>query len=72
MDKKDICILLFLCFVFGSTFLSNDISKSIFGEENRYEGLLVFASYVCIYLSAKKYFKFEKMEDFFNILFIFC
>lgn len=70
LDKKDICILLFLGLICISTFLSSDIAKSIFGEENRYEGLLVFASYVCIYLSAKKYFKFEKMEDFFNILFI--
>lgn len=70
IDKKDICILLFLGLVCISTFLSNDISKSIFGEENRYEGLLMFISYVCIYLASKKYFKFEKVTEFFNVMFI--
>ena len=69
IDKKDICILLFLGLVGISTFLSNDISKSIFGEKNRYEGLLVFASYICIYLASKKYFKFEKVSELSNILF---
>lgn len=70
MDKKDICILLFLGLVCISTFLSSDIAKSIFGEENRYEGLLMFIVYIGIYLSAKKYFKLEKIEEFLNILFI--
>lgn len=70
VDKKDICILLFLGLVCISTFLSSDIAKSIFGEENRYEGLLMFIVYICIYLSAKKYFKLEKIEEFLNILFI--
>lgn len=70
IDKKDICILLFLGLVCISTFLSNDISKSIFGEENRYEGLLMFISYVCIYLASKKYFKFEKVSEFLNTMFV--
>lgn len=70
LDKKDICILLFLGLVCISTFLSNDITKSILGEKNRYEGLLMFIIYIVIYLSAKKYFKFEKTEELLNILFI--
>ena len=70
IDKKDICIFIFLGFVCISTFLSSDISKSLFGEENRYEGFLMFVAYACIYLASKKYFKFEKITEFSNILFI--
>ena len=70
IDKKDICIFIFLGFVYISTFLSSDISKSLFGEENRYEGFLMFVAYACIYLASKKYFKFEKITEFSNILFI--
>lgn len=71
LDKKDICILFFLCLVCISTFLSSNITKSIFGENNRYEGLLMFITYISIYLSSKKYFRFEKTEEFWNILFVF-
>lgn len=60
IDKKDIIILIFLGLVFLSTFLSSNIKTSIIGAKNRYEGLLMFITYICIYLSAKKYFKYEK------------
>lgn len=70
MDKKDICILLFLVLIGISTFLSDDIYKSILGEKNRYEGLLMFITYISIYLASKKYFKFKKTTELFNIFFV--
>lgn len=69
LDKKDIIILIFLGLVFFSTFLSSNIKTSIIGAENRYEGLLMFITYICIYLSAKKYFNYEKISRFLNIMF---
>ncbi|MGN1301723.1 MAG: O-antigen ligase family protein, partial [Clostridia bacterium] len=69
IDKKDIVILVFLGLVFFSTFLSSNIKISIIGEKNRYEGLLMFITYICIYLSSKKYFKYEKISRFLNIMF---
>lgn len=69
LDKKDIIILIFLGLVIISTFLSSEIKKSILGEKHRYEGLLTFATYICIYFCSKKYFKFEKIPILFNILF---
>lgn len=69
IDKKDILILIFLGLIIISTFLSTNIKKSIIGEENRYEGLLMFGVYVCIYLCSKKYFKYQQINKFFNILF---
>ena len=70
IDKKDIVILIFLGLVFLSTFMSDNIKNSIFGFKNRYEGLLMFITYICIYLCSKKYFKYEKLSIFFNIIFI--
>lgn len=69
IDKKDIIILIFLGLVFFSTFLSSNIKVSIIGANNRYEGLLMFITYICIYLGAKKYFKYEKISTFLNIMF---
>lgn len=69
IDRKDILLFFFLALVFISTFLSSDPLKSIIGEKNRYEGLLSFIAYVCIYLAAKKFFYYEKIEEFLNILF---
>lgn len=69
LDKKDIIILIFAGLVIISTFLSSEIKKSILGEKHRYEGLLTFATYICIYFCSKKYFKFEKISILFNILF---
>ena len=69
IDKKDIVILIFIMLVIISTFLSTDIKKSILGEKHRYEGLLTFCTYICIYLCSKKYFKYEKISKFLNIMF---
>lgn len=69
IDKKDIIILIFLGLAFISTFLSSNIKISIIGARNRYEGLLMFITYICIYFSAKKYFKYEKISRFLNIMF---
>lgn len=70
IDKKDIVILAFLGLVFISTFLSSNIKISILGARNRYEGLLMFITYVCIYFCSKKYFKYEMISKFLNIMFI--
>lgn len=70
LDRKDIIILIFMGLVFISTFLSCNIKLSLIGEENRYEGLLMFATYIIIYLCSKKYFKYEKISIFINIMFI--
>lgn len=69
IDKKDIVILIFMGLVFISTFLSSNIKISIIGEQNRYEGLLMFAVYIIIYFCSKKYFKYEKISIFINIMF---
>ena len=69
LDKKDLIILIFMGLVFISTVFSTNALKSILGERNRYEGMLMFAIYICIYLCSKKYFKYEKLSVFFNILF---
>lgn len=69
IDKKDILLLIFLILIIISTFLSNNIKKSIIGEENRYEGLLMFGVYTCIYLCSKKYFKYQQINKFLNIMF---
>lgn len=70
IEKKDIIILVFLGLVFISTLLSSNLKISILGQENRYEGLLMFATYIVIYICSKKYFKYEKISIFINIMFI--
>lgn len=70
LDKKDIVILIFMGLVLISTFLSSNIKLSILGEKNRCEGLLMFATYIIIYFCTKKYFKYEKISVFINIMFI--
>ena len=70
VDKKDILILAFLLLIVASTFLSSDIKTSIFGHTSRYEGLITFITYICIYLCAKKFFRYENYKELFNILFI--
>ena len=69
IDKKDILLLVFLGLIFISTTLAVDIKTAIIGETNRYEGLLMFITYASIYLCAKNYFKYEKIENFLNIMF---
>ena len=68
-DKKDILIFVFLCLSIISTIFSSDISKSIIGETNRFEGLLMIFVYIAIYISAKKYFKIEKVKLFLSVMF---
>ncbi len=69
IDKKDIIILIFLGLAFISTVLSNNIRNSILGAKNRYEGLLMFITYVVIYMCSKKFLKYEKTKIFLNIMF---
>ncbi|MBQ9297495.1 MAG: O-antigen ligase family protein [Clostridia bacterium] len=68
-DNKDLLLLTFLLLVITSTFMSTDIHKSIYGEGSRYEGLLMFISYACIYLASKKFFEYKKISIFFNVMF---
>lgn len=69
IDKKDIFILIFIGLVCISTFLSSYVTKSIIGEVNRYEGLLMFIIYACIYLCSKKYFDTTNLKRVINIMF---
>lgn len=69
IDAKDILIIIFLCMVFISTFLSSDIKISILGDKNRYEGLLMFITYIVIYMCSKKYFQYKNIKIFLNIMF---
>ena len=69
IDEKDVFVLVFLGLVVMSAIFAVDIKTTIIGEEDRYEGLLMFITYVCIYLCSKKFFKYEKIENFLNIMF---
>ena len=69
IDEKDVFILVFLGLVIISAIFAVDIKTAIIGEEDRYEGLLMFITYICIYLCSKKFFKYEKIENFLNIMF---
>ncbi|MGN1310310.1 MAG: O-antigen ligase family protein [Clostridia bacterium] len=69
IDTKDVLILLFLGLVFASTCFSSNLKVSIIGEKNRYEGLLMFATYIIIYLCSKKYFQYKNIKIFLNIMF---
>ena len=69
IDGKDVFVLVFLGLVVISAIFAVDIKTTIIGEEDRYEGLLMFITYVCIYLCSKKFFKYEKIENFLNIMF---
>lgn len=70
LDQKDFLILIFMGLVLISTFLSSNFKISIFGQENRYEGMLMFATYIIIYLCSKRYFKYKKISNFINIMFV--
>ena len=69
IDTKDVLILLFLGLAFASTCFSSNLKVSIIGEKNRYEGLLMFATYIIIYLCSKKYFQYKNIKIFLNIMF---
>lgn len=69
VDKKDVLLLIFLCFIFISTIFSSNIKVSIWGQRNRYEGMLMFFAYACIYFNAKKFYNYENKKEFFNFLF---
>lgn len=69
IDKKDILILVFIGLVCISTLLSSYVKKSVIGDGNRYEGMLMFIIYACIYLCSKKYFDSSKIKLFINIMF---
>lgn len=69
IDKKDILLIIFLLLIFISTLFSSNIKRSIFGSITRYEGLLMFLTYACIYFAAKKFFKYKNTNTFLNIMF---
>ena len=69
LDIKDILIFVFLGLSILSTVYSSNIKKSIFGEEGRYEGLLMFVIYICIYIASKKFFIYNRPKKFFDIIF---
>lgn len=56
-DKTDICIFVFIILALISTIFSINVKKSIIGEKNRFEGLLILITYSMLYYHAKYYFK---------------
>lgn len=68
-DLKDFLLLAFIILIIISGFLSTNFHNFIFGEYTRYEGFLMFLTYACIYLASKKFFKYENMARFLNIMF---
>ena len=69
-DKNDILILVFGGLVLISTLLSSKIKTSIIGEDNRFEGMLSFFTYILIFLAAKKFFKKEYIKKYVNIMYV--
>lgn len=69
IDKKDILILIFAVLTFISTMLSTYTSISIFGEQGRYEGLIMIYIYIIVYLCAKKYMSENSVKIFANVMF---
>ena len=67
-DKLDILLLSFLILVCISTIFSVNVKESIFGTNNRYEGLFTFICYFLIYYSSKYFFKFNKKFIIFSII----
>lgn len=59
-DKKDILLLIFFGIGIVSTVFSIKINKSIFGQHNRHEGIIMIGIYILIYYSAKNFFKYYK------------
>ena len=59
-DLIDKTLLAFYFFIILSTIFSINISKSIIGERNRYEGILTFTTYFLTYYCAKYYFCYNK------------
>lgn len=69
IDIKDVFLLIFLFLILMSTLFSPNISISIFGADMRYEGLLMFITYACIYFASKKFFKPQSIEIFLDTMF---
>ena len=69
IEEKDVCILLFFMLIFISTYLCPDKKIALIGETIRYEGMLMFATYVCIYIASKKLFEYKNINVFLNIMF---
>ena len=68
-DIKDVIIILFLILAIISFCYSQNKDISLMGDNNRYEGILMLGTYVIIYLTAKKFFKYEDITKFLNIMF---
>lgn len=69
IDKKDYLLFAFLILIFISALFSSSILISFWGSIIYHEGFIAFIFFVCIYLAAKKFFYYEKVEEFLNILF---
>ena len=66
-DLIDKTLLAFYALIILSTIFSINISKSIIGERNRYEGILTFTTYFLTYYCAKYYFSYNKKLKYFAI-----
>ena len=67
-DLIDKTLMAFYILMVISTIFSMDIMKSIFGERNRYEGLLTFTVYFLTYYCGKYYFYYNKKLKTFSII----
>lgn len=67
-DLIDKTLMAFYILMVISTIFSMDIMKSIFGERNRYEGLLTFTVYFLTYYCGKYYFYYDKKLKTFSII----
>lgn len=61
LDKKDILILIFAILALLSTICSGNIKTAIFGNYNRYEGLLSIYSYLVLYFCSKYFLNYKKI-----------
>lgn len=69
-DLIDKTLLVFYILIILSTLFSINVSKSIIGEHNRFEGVLTYTTYFLTYYCAKYYFKYNKKLKYFAIIVI--
>ena len=67
-DLIDKTLIVFYILIILSTIFSINISKSIIGEQNRFEGILAYTTYFLTYYCAKYYFKYNNKLKYFSII----
>lgn len=70
LDKKDYILLFLALIIFISTMCSSNLSISILGRKNRYEGMLALYTYFIMYYSTKKFMEYKKSKNILKILYV--